>query len=460
MDANDPVTALRSLHAQVDFSNDLLLLYKARMAQLGMHTDDAQDFRREVVDLIDDARRAAQAVRVYTQKALPSVQHDIGLTASAIAASEKTLQDARAAEKVADTQMRAELTSMDGESRALWQEVVALLETIAEKARARTHHVQQCMSRREQRAKAFAQAEAMLKAQEAHRERLRQCEEALSRWDEMGDVYGKYVEACVPKLLKHLASVEDVDEDLAQREAEGYVAVFEQFVYAAEEARAKRRTQADRMRLLQRNVQLNQERAADTLDPDAATHAQRLADATRELDEVQLYLAYIDDIESERRAEVDPVLHRVLVRHAQAQASNVDARAKTSVETPTADPLAIGEAAPNSTEDHLPSPSGAAAAAVVAAAPPSPPDNAAAANTEIASTTPTTATMAHPLVAAREVGLAHEVNYLSKQEQLTERELQELEGKMTGLRHSREELRALEAKYQNAEAIRALLGLD
>ena len=469
IDANDPITALRSLHAQVDLSNDLLLLYKARLAQVGMHTDDVQDFRRDVVNQIDDARRAAQAVRTYAQRALPSVHYDIASTANAVEATEKTLADARATEEAAEAQVREQLCVMDGESRALWQDVLALLEKLAAKAQDRSRYVQQCLSRREQRAKATATAEARLKALAVHRERLHQCEEVLSRWEGIGDVYSKYVEACVPKLLRHLAAVEDASEALAQREAEGYVAVFEQFAYAAEEARAKRRTQADRMKLLQRNEQLNQERAEATLDPDAASHAQRLAHATQELEEVQLYLKYIDDMEAERRAEVDPVLHRVLVRHAQAQTMEGDSsddgtNKQTEVQSTTPKLLEQDTAVTTSatttstpaTETKKDSPAKVAASA----APLQDAQHSAVVAAVAAADAAGPATMAHPCVAARRIGLAHEANYLQKQEQLTEQELQEVEGKLTGLRHSREELRALETKYQNADAIRELLGLQ
>lgn len=488
IDANDPITALRSLHAQVDFSNDLLLLYKARMAQMRQHTDDVQDFRQEVVALIDDARRAAQAVRTYAQKALPNVQHDITATANAMASSEETLAEARAIEKITAAEVHAQLAVMDGEARGLWQEMLQLLERIQAKAQERTRYVQQALSRREQRAKATAQAEARLKAQTSHREQLRLCEEVLARWEEIGGVYSKYVEACVPRLLKHLSAVEDAHEDLAEREAEGYVAFYEQFVYAAEEARAKRRTQADRMKLLQRSAQLNTERADDTLDPDAATHAANLAHATRELDEVQLYLRYIDAMEAERRAEVDPVLHHVLVRHAQAQAqaqaggdtetiastaappqlmdkeesAEAEETTRTAVDE-AADAFAARDAAAagatRAADTTKPAASGSNVSSVSTALAPAD----AAAEAAVATTAGKAAgpaTMAHPFVAARHVGLAHEENYLQKQEALTERELRELEGKLTGLRHSREELRAMESKYQNADAIRELLGLN
>ncbi|KPA74363.1 hypothetical protein ABB37_09342 [Leptomonas pyrrhocoris] len=481
IDANDPVTALRNLHAQVDFSNDLLLLYKARMAQVEMHTDDVQDFRCDVVALIDDARRAAEAVLVYAQRALPTIQHDVSATARAISASDKALDEAQATEKAAEVQMREQLTTMDGESRALWKEVLALMEKISEKAQERGHYVQQCMSRREQRAKVVAKVEATRKAQEAHAERLRQCEEVLTRWEGIGSVYTKYVEACAPKLLQHLAAVEDAHDDLTQREAEGYVSVFEQFVYAAEEARAKRRTQAERMRLLQRSTQLNQARADETLDPDAASHAQRLADATQELEEVQLYLKYVNDMEADRRAEVDPVLMRVLVRHAQSHVEDDN----TAESPPAQELLENGGSAPSTAAAVAAKEAGAAldteptrnspakeretpSSAVVAAAATSTSDRSDAPVSNnggvMVATEPADAAapanMTHPFVAARQIGFAHEEKYLRKHEQLTERELLELEGKQTGLRHSREELRAMEAKYRNADAIRALLGLS
>ncbi|KPI88675.1 hypothetical protein ABL78_2213 [Leptomonas seymouri] len=474
IDANDPIAALRSLHAQVDFSNDLLLLYKARMAQVNMHTEDVQDFRCDVLNLIDDARRAAKAVEAYAQRALPCIHYDVKVNAKAIEASDMALADAQATERSAESQMREQLGAMDSEAHALWKEVLELLEKIAEKAQKRNRYVQQCMSLREQRAKVTAQIEAQRKAQVEHCERLRQCEEVLLRWERIGSVYTKYVETCVPSLLKHLASVEDAHEDLAQREAEGYVAVFEEFVYAAEEARAKRQTQADRMRLLQRSMQLSQERIKETLDPDGKSHSQRLADATRELEEVQLYLKYVNDMEAERRSEVDPVLKRVLVRHVQSQATNESSPEDNALESKPVEGLLESGAAAAATEAPRTEPKDCPvkehetpAPTTVAAAAASVPDNngtPAAEDDGVVAIAPGglsgPATMAHPFVAARQIGLAHEANYLHKQEQLTERELQEVEAKRTGLRHTREELRDMAAKYHNAEAIRSLLGLN
>lgn len=455
IDAADPLTALRNLHAQVDFSNDLLLLYKARMALVAMHADDTRDFRKEVVDLIEDSHAATQTVTHYARVALPSVQHDVRVLADTIDASQKKLEAMQVQERAAEEAMRDKVADMDKEARALWTQVGELLGKLSDNARERARFSQRCMSLREQRAKEAAAEQAQLRAQTSLSEKLCHCEDVLTRWTQAGDVYGKYVDACVPKVLKHLAAVEEADVDLAQREAEEYVGFYEQFVYAAEEARAKRRTQADRMRLLQRSVLLNQERAEETMDPDAAAHAQRLSDAGRELDEVEKYLQYVEDMEADRRAEVDPVLKGVLVRHTQAQlsaaAANGDGAAPVDKALPT----------PGLLKDS------ATAADEVDAAPLDGGLSADAAGEEGAlvlasgdENVPLTGTAAHPFVTARVIGLAHENNYLDQQGRLAEQELHAVEEKRTGLRHSREELRAMENKYKNGDDIRALLGLE
>ncbi|KAK7194484.1 Paraflagellar rod protein [Novymonas esmeraldas] len=449
IDAADPLTALRNLHAQVDYSNDLLLLYKARMALVALHSDDVRGFRGEVVGMIDDSRQAVEAVQRYAREALPSVHRDVGVLAESVAGIQQVLVTMQETEVAADTSMRANLGEMDKAARALWEQASELLVKLVDNARERSRYSQQCMSLREQRAREIAATQAQLRAQSAHCERLRHCEEVLARWAQAGDVFGKYVDACVPKLLKHLAAVEDGDVDLAQREAEEYVGFFEQFVYAAEEARAKRCTQAERMRLLQRSTQLNQERASETMDPDAAVHDQRLADATRELDEVQLYLSYVADMVSERRAEVDPVLQGVLVRHTRAQMPPPGTVAEAAKPLPT----------PGLLEDRA----AAAATAAVVAAPPTDaaPAGPAVGDGAVVVAAPAAApTMAHPLVTARLIGLAHEHAYMTQHQRLVDEEMHAVEAKRTGLRHSRAELQAMASKYKNGDDIRELLGLD
>ncbi|KAG5486169.1 hypothetical protein LSCM1_07287 [Leishmania martiniquensis] len=455
IDTGDPLKALRNLHAQVDLSNDLLLLYKARMTLVSLHSDDTRDFRRDVVNLIDDSHQAVQAVQKYSKEALSSVQHDVCLLSDSIQQAEEQLAAMQAAEIAADGSMRARLGEMDKTARALWEEVGVLLAKLAENARERSRYSQQCMSQREQRAKEAAAVQAQLQAQSAHLDCLVHCEDVLSRWNQAGDVFGKYVDACVPKLLKHLAAVEESDADLAQREAEEYVGYYEQFVYAAEEARAKRCTQADRMRLLQRSTLLNQERASDTMDPDVAMHEQRLADVTRELDEVQLYLKYVSDMEAERKAEVDPVLKSVVVRHTQTQPPTSSAAEEAEKPLPT--PGLLEDAPTAGAADADPSPTAPSVTDVATTGADTP---AATAASDGAAAAPLSATAVHPFVTARLIGLAHESTYLSQQGRLVDHEMKAVESKWAGLRHSREELRAMEANYKNGDAIRELLGVD
>ncbi|KAG5510893.1 hypothetical protein JKF63_06394 [Porcisia hertigi] len=460
IEAADPLTALRNLHAQVDFSNDLLLLYKARFALVALHSEDTRSFGRDVADVIDDGRQAVEVVQRYAKEALPTVQHDINAVQEAIQETHAQIVDMEARAAAADAGVKTQLSIMDKASRELWEELNKQLAKIAEKARERSRYVQESMSRREQHAKEEAAMQAKLKAQSDHCDCLRHCEEVLMQWDQAGDMYGKFVDACVPKLLKHLAAVEDADADLAQREAEEYVGHYEQFVYAAEEARAKRCAQVDRMRILQRSTLLNQERANDTMDPDTKAHSQRLADVSRELEEVEMYLKYVSDMEADRKADVDPVLKNVLVRHVQA---NLLTSGEDVVEKflPTAGLLEDAPAARAVVNRAPPATSGSAVRR---------PQSAKAAPGEgsshevslVAATAaaPLSATVAHPFVTARLLGLDHETNCLSGQKQLVEQEMRAVEVKRTGLRHSREALNAMEGNYKNSHQIRTLLGLE
>jgi len=326
IDDVNPIEALRCLHAQVDFSNDLLLMNKARMALVALHSEDVRAMRATVVRVIEDAKRAADMIRARVEELLPKLAQDIHRMQDEVKVSREHIGELEKKEVEANQAMRDGMRKIDDTEKDLWAQMQAIMSQLMESAEKKTKFAQRHMSMREARSKEYTAAQELLKAQEGHLEHLNGCEDLVNRWEQGREVYQRYVDAFIPKLLKRMNQLEEEDEDLNNREAQDYVRRYEMFTYGAEEARAKRAVQADRMRLTQRSMILNQQVAEETLDPTNSQHTQRFAEAGKELEEVCAYMSYIGTIEGDRRTEVEPVLRRVMAynMHMQGDAPQLE----------------------------------------------------------------------------------------------------------------------------------------
>lgn len=466
IDAIDPVDALRCLHAQVDFSNDLLLLNKARMGLVRMHNDDVRALRLRVSAAIADAKQTAELLQGRVADLQPRIRQDVATLASELDKSRAAICEMDAREAVAEAEVRAELKAQDEAERQLWDQMRSIARQLVESSEVKQRSAQARLSQRERRAREQLAAAELEKAQEQHWQRLVQCGDLVERWELGGAVYAKYVEAFVPKLLKRVNALEEADEDLSNREAQDYVRRFEMFAYSAEEARAKRCVQADRMRLVQRSALLNKAEAGETLDPQPDQHDQRFDQAGQELAEVTAYVEYICGIEEERRAEVEPVLMKVMAHNATVQrellavtgnntsgnngstgsrSSSPEPAAQAAVAAASSSSITRGGSSGRRSKRDSSDATTTTTVAVVAAATAGPADSVLA------------ATMAHPYVTASRIAIAHEEAYVAKHRRLNEEELMAQEGKLDGVRRSKNELAAMAAKFKNADYVREML---
>lgn len=422
----NPADALRNLHAQVDFSNDLLLMNKSRMLLVSMHSDDVREFREEVVRVIENAKRAADMLRRRVEDLLPRVVADLEQVQDDANESRQNIAELEKAEVEAREDMLRGMKTLEATELDLWNQMMEVMNKLRETRAEKSKYCQEQMAARERRQKVYLAATELLAAQELHEQRLEKTETILKRWETCSNMYQKYVEAFEPKLLKRMSQLEEEDEDLNNRESQDYVRRYEMFTYGAEEARAKRVVQADRMRLQQRSSRLNQDVAFETLDPANEQHAKRIDEAEKELEEVLAYVEYIHNIEHDRREEVEPVLRKVIAynKHIQISGNQIQSEAAERIEQEGGvDAPAAGFKAADGT---------------------------------VATTTSLPATMQHPQVTARLVGLSHEEAYTEKHRQLNEDEMVAGEAKLSGIKKSKNELVELGAKYKNNDYVQVL----
>lgn len=503
-----PADALRNLHAQVDFSNDLLLMNKSRMLLVEMHSADVREYKHEVAKVIDLARCATEMLRARVADLLPRVQKDMTQVQKDSNETREHILALEEEERIAMEDMTRGMKTFESKELDLWSQMVQLMRQLQEVSVEKMKFCSQQMSLREKRGKAHATACELLRAQEDHLETLEVTEQTLHRWASCGQMYDEYVTAFEPKLLSRVETLEEEDEELNRLESQDYVRRYEMFTYGAEEARAKRVVQADRMRLQQRASEFDTQLVMDTLDPNMEEHGKKINEAERELEEVLAYMEYIHNIEHDRREEVEPVLRNVLRYNrsigagggeegmAATSPSGKMLLSSSSSTTEEGD-AAAGEGSPELTTT-TPASSRVAAAMVEpggdgrgrhlhhggksstsgdgeggrAAAGSSsriPADGfktagatagalmkVEGAGAEKHSAVSLCATMAHPQVTARLVGMAHEEAYTEKHQRLTDEELRAEEEKIDGIKKSKTELLALGVKYKNSAYVQAI----
>lgn len=430
----NPVDALRNLHAQVDFSNDLLLMNKSRMLLVDMHAEDVREYRAEVARVIESAKRAADMLRKRVEDLLPRVQDDLVQVHDDADETRENIKQLDEEERQAMEDLARGMKSFEQKELDLWSQMLEIMNQLQQTAADKNRYCQEQMSAREKRSKIYMTATELLNAQEGHILRLEVTEDVLRRWKLCSEMYEKYVGAFEPKLLTRVAKLEEEDEDLNNRESQDYVRRYEMFTYGAEEARAKRVVQADRMRLQQRSSRLDQDVAFETLDPTNEKHAKRIEEAEKELEEVLAYVEYIHNIEHDRREEVEPVLRKVIRfnKNITMNGDQIQREEVAKIAAKRAEGGAASAASAVSFGDQR------------------------ADGTVALSGEPLPATMQHPQVTARLVGLAHEEAYTEKHRVLNDEEISACEKKLGGIKKSKNELVELGVKYKNSDYVQAI----
>lgn len=458
-----PADALRHLHAQVDFSNDLLLMNKSRMLLVSMHQEDVREYRAEVIKVIESARCATELLRARVADLLPRVQNDLGVVQKAADDSRERILELEKEEQLAQEDMARGLRTYEVKELDLWSQMLQLMHSLQELSAEKRTFCAREMSAREKRGKVWSEACELLRAQETHADALEVTEATLHRWASCGEMYDKYVTDFEPKLITRVETLEEEDEALNRVESQDYVRRYELFTYGAEEARAKRVVQADRMRLQQRASYFDTKIVLETLDPNHDRHAEKIDEAEKELEEVLAYIEYIHNIEHDRREEIEPVLRKVLqynrsiprgdekrIQFTDERLLRMDRGDQSTEEGTSASSTDV-----DSEGKHVPIKGAGTAVGGTGF------QSGALVTTGVLSSKKDKdailpATMEHPQVTARLVGMAHEEAYTDKHQRLNDEELRAGEEKIGGIKKSKTELLALGVKYKNTAYVQAI----
>ncbi|RNF23406.1 paraflagellar rod protein-like protein [Trypanosoma conorhini] len=475
IDEELPGEALNCLTSQVDLSNDLLLMNKARLELVQLHSNDVREMKPLIDAIIADARRSVELLKGRIERDLPLVKKDMESLRSDTQNTEDHIKYLTKVDADANKEARKEFRKLEDDERDLWELLLQTMRKLVNISDEKDEFVQKQMRLRDQRAYDMGLALELMKAQQQYYELLRSCDDTLWRWSSVAEVYETYVEAYVPKLLKKLNDAEEADQLLYNREAQEYVRRYEMFEYAVEEGRATRQVHADRLKVLQRSKKLDVERAAETLDPHLEKYNKELQESQAQMEEAEAYINLVEALQRERRGEVEPILQHVIShnRTVKPQRLELEGPAETLQLRDKPQPRGAAQAAPTFPEETDVSPMSTTPApargtdgqpVVVATdlvetsgfanAPPL--TNAMKLRTGAES--PLMATVAHPHVQARTIGINHEEAFLEKYRRFTDDEQCAVEAAEGKVRQTRHELDKLGLKYDNVDYVRMLLG--
>ncbi|ESL07142.1 hypothetical protein TRSC58_05175 [Trypanosoma rangeli SC58] len=461
IDEELPGEALSCLTSQVDLCNDLLLANKARLELVRLHSDDVRDMKPLIDTIIADARRSVELLKGRIERDLPLVKKDLESLRNDTQNTEDHIQYLTKVDSDANKEARKEFRKLEDDERDLWELLMQTMQKLVNISDEKKDFVQRQLRLREQRAYDMGLALELLKTQQQYYELLRSCDDTLWRWSSAAEVYETYVEAYVPKLLKKLHDAEEADQILYNREAQEYVRRYEMFEYAVEEGRATRQVHADRLKVLQRSKKLDVERAMETLDPHLDKYNKELRESQAQLEETEAYINLVRSLQRERRSEVEPILQHVILhnRTVRTQQPELEGPAETLLLRDKPQARGVAQTEPTFPEEThviltstVPAPAcGADGGPVVAAT-----DLAVVSGFSTAS--PLMATVAHPHVQARTIGINHEEAFLEKYRRFTDDEQCAVEAADGKVRKARHELDKLGLKYDNMDYVKMQLG--
>lgn len=466
-----PGDALKFLTMQVDLSNDLLLMNKARLELVRLHSKDVRELRPLIDTIIEDARRSVRLLQGRIDQDLPRVKKDLE---SVLQDAQNTAQHIKYLTQVDEDARKTAhkaFQKLEGDESDLWKLLLETMQKLVDISNEKDAFAKKEMRLREQRSRDLTIALELMKTQQQYQDRLRSCEETLWRWSNVAEVYAAYVEAFVPKLLKKVHDAEEADKTLCNHEAQEYVRRHEMFEYAVEEGRATRQVHIDRLNTLHRSKEFDVERAEATLDPNIHKYMRDMQEAQEQLDEAKAYIDLLNDLEHERRSEVEPIVQRVILLNRELLQTEREEMARlmsaSDGEVPAPDAAEGGVVEVNDMRETVAAPvrePERPAGAVVARE--STTFSTASAGTHAGALRPRTgttevstmATVAHPHTQARAVGINHEELFLEKYRRFADDEQRAVEGAAAKLRQTRNDLDRLGIKYDNADYAKMLLG--
>lgn len=306
LENRDVAQAVACLCNQVEASNELLKLNHTRMAIVQLVAEEVEDFDKDGVALLETVRSVSDVMAKNLQAILEPIQRDLvdGKKDKELTRQQIASTAAAFAKEQADARLK--FKEYEAKEMKLWKQVCDLLTDLEMTTTEKKHFVWQRLLAKEKHARQQLVEQELLKTQEAHLLRLQLCEDYIISAQRGAQQFTAFAETFDATLRAQIQKHYDDLGALQLREASEYVRRYELFAFGAEEVRAKRQSRLDIMNLSRRNLLLDIEAAAATLDPNVSKYKEDVSEIEEETEKLTQYLNYLEDMQQSRKAEVEP----------------------------------------------------------------------------------------------------------------------------------------------------------
>jgi hypothetical protein len=445
LENRDVAQAAQCLGRQVDFSNELLKLNATRMEVVQMIANEVQDFDLGTNKLLDTVAAIATTMEKNLLVVMEPIQRDLEdcKKDKELAKQQLAATAAAFAKEQADARMR--FKEFEGKENQLLKQICDLFADLELTVSQKKHFVWERLLAKERNSRQQTIEAELLRAQEAHLLRLQICEDYVAAAQRSSQHFKAFSDSFDASLRARLQKHHDDLFHLQIHEASEYVRRFEAFSFCAEEVRAKKQTRLDAMNLSKRNLLLDIDAALATLDPDVKRYRETLVEIEQESGTLESYLGFLDEMQRERKAEVEPSTTLVSVFVAQNRQRTKSGLSSTAGRPNTglrsASPLSSGRntagpISPRNASDIVRTVMSVSSAGNMSEALA---ERVTVEDGEIPENEGVEEEILHPQIAARQLGLIHEENVTMRAQDYVREELAAIEARMSDVRRAKTE---------------------
>lgn len=454
LENRDVGQAAQCLGRQVEFSNELLKLNGTRMEVVQMIANEVNDFDVGTTKLLETVRSISETMEKNLLVVMEPIQRDLEdckkdkeLTKQQLAATAASF-----AKEQADARMK--FKEHENRENKILKQICDLFAELEMTVSQKKHFVWERLLAKEKNARQQTIESELLKAQEAHLMRLQLCEDHLASAQRAAQHFKTFYGAFDASLRARIQKHHDDLLNLQLQEASEYVRRFEAFSFCAEEMRAKKQTRLDVMNLSKRNMLLDIEAAESTLDPDVKKYREALVEIEDESTKLDSYLAYLSEMQRDRKAEVEPSTTLVSVFVAQNRQRTKSGLSSSRGGVRSASPLSSGRntAGPVSPRNANELARSGATASSAGNMTDTLADRVTVEDGDIPEAESMEEEILHPQIAARQLGLIHEENVTMRAQDYVREELAAIEARMSDVRRAKTEN---QKRFDSARSIRS-----
>lgn len=415
LESRDVPKAGECLINQVEISNELLKLNHIRMEIVQLLADDVAEFDRESVKLLETVQSISESLDERLDSILQPLQKDIENCTKDKQIAEQQLAANVAAFAKEQSDARMKFKEMEANEHKLWKQACDLLTELELATSDKKQFIWQRLLAKEKASRQQHIEMELIRSQENHLTRLQLCEDFIISAQRAAQQFATFKDTFDVNLRDRVCKHYDDLHNLQLRESSEYVRRFELFAFGAEEVRAKKQSRLDVMHLTQRNLLMDIDSAENTLDPFVAKYREEVKEIEEETTKIEQYMAYVQEMQDSRKAEVEPATKLVSTFVAQQKMQQKRLKltpgSAATCRSSLASPKALSDTV--GTEANLSDIGG--------------PDDSEMPELDDEE-------IVHPQIAARHLGLMHEENVTLRAHDYVREELAAIESRMSDIR--------------------------